>query len=291
MKIQSSRRTIMRRTTPFIVTFTPFLILASASQAWSQSLPETGMWVQWHLNWTEVDALTGLPVARPNGVLNPGEAAQISVSISFTPTGTLIPQPPALGPGWRVHALGQTVARLSSPGGTWSHVATAPGWTSYGHIVPGAAVIMLMQNPAVDIRNPVPDFWHGIWTPAQYSNTMVPFATSLFGSYEDSLIFAEVVGPPLSHPPVLVDTNHAQLSIPMSSSPAPCYANCDGSTAEPILTIDDFICFVNEFALAHALPPSQQITHYANCDGSTTQPVLTVNDFVCFINEFAQGCP
>jgi 6-phosphogluconolactonase (cycloisomerase 2 family) len=70
-----------------------------------------------------------------------------------------------------------------------------------------------------------------------------------------------------------------------------CYANCDGSTSEPILTVDDFICFINEFAAAQALPPEQQVGHYANCDGSTALPVLTVDDFICFINEFAKGCP
>jgi hypothetical protein len=71
----------------------------------------------------------------------------------------------------------------------------------------------------------------------------------------------------------------------------PCYANCDGSTVAPNLNIDDFICFVNEFAQAQAVPPSQQMTHYANCDGSTIEPILSVNDFLCFINEFAAGCP
>ena len=30
---------------------------------------------------------------------------------------------------------------------------------------------------------------------------------------------------------------------------------------------------------------------YANCDGSTTSPVLSANDFQCFINTFAGGCP
>jgi hypothetical protein len=30
---------------------------------------------------------------------------------------------------------------------------------------------------------------------------------------------------------------------------------------------------------------------YANCDGSTTEPVLNVEDFICFINAFAAGCP
>ena len=29
---------------------------------------------------------------------------------------------------------------------------------------------------------------------------------------------------------------------------------------------------------------------YANCDGSTVQPVLNANDFACFLNKFAAGC-
>jgi outer membrane protein assembly factor BamB len=30
---------------------------------------------------------------------------------------------------------------------------------------------------------------------------------------------------------------------------------------------------------------------YANCDGSTAQPVLNVADFTCFLQKFAAGCP
>jgi trimeric autotransporter adhesin len=70
-----------------------------------------------------------------------------------------------------------------------------------------------------------------------------------------------------------------------------CYANCDGSTTAPILNVEDFTCFINEFAAAIQLPHEQQLTHYANCDESTTAPVLNVEDFTCFINKFAQGCP
>jgi hypothetical protein len=72
---------------------------------------------------------------------------------------------------------------------------------------------------------------------------------------------------------------------------APCYANCDGSTTAPVLNVDDFTCFVNEFAAAQSLPIAQQIASYANCDASTIAPVLNVDDFTCFINAFAQGCP
>jgi hypothetical protein len=60
-----------------------------------------------------------------------------------------------------------------------------------------------------------------------------------------------------------------------------CYANCDGSTATPMLTSNDFQCFLNSFAMGSA---------YANCDGSTVAPILNVNDFTCFMNAFAAGC-
>jgi hypothetical protein len=64
--------------------------------------------------------------------------------------------------------------------------------------------------------------------------------------------------------------------------PVTCYANCDDSTAAPILNVNDFVCFQTKFAAGDP---------YANCDGSTTPPVLNVNDFVCFQSKFAAGCP
>jgi hypothetical protein len=72
--------------------------------------------------------------------------------------------------------------------------------------------------------------------------------------------------------------------------PAPCRANCDQSAVAPILNVDDFTCFINEYASASVLPLQQQVEHYANCDGSTSAPILNVDDFTCFINEFAAGC-
>ncbi|MBL9031965.1 MAG: hypothetical protein JNM80_09690 [Phycisphaerae bacterium] len=62
----------------------------------------------------------------------------------------------------------------------------------------------------------------------------------------------------------------------------PCPANCDGSTAAPVLNVADFICFLNRFAAGDSR---------ANCDASTTPPVLSVADFVCFQTQFAAGCP
>jgi hypothetical protein len=76
----------------------------------------------------------------------------------------------------------------------------------------------------------------------------------------------------------------------VTAGPPGCYPNCDGSTVEPILNVDDFTCFINEFASAQGLPHAQQVTAYANCDQSTTAPALNVDDFTCFINQYAQGC-
>jgi hypothetical protein len=69
-----------------------------------------------------------------------------------------------------------------------------------------------------------------------------------------------------------------------------CYADCDGSG---VLNIDDFICFISEYASAFTLHGCliMGTPCYANCDDSTTDPILNVEDFICFINEFAQGCP
>ena len=61
--------------------------------------------------------------------------------------------------------------------------------------------------------------------------------------------------------------------------PVACYADCDGSGS---LNVLDFACFLNTFAAGDP---------YANCDGSTAPPVLNVNDFGCFLNRFAAGCP
>jgi hypothetical protein len=63
--------------------------------------------------------------------------------------------------------------------------------------------------------------------------------------------------------------------------PTTCYANCDGSTTQPILNVADFTCFLTKFAAGDP---------YANCDGSTTPPVLNVADFTCFLTKFAAGC-
>ncbi len=76
--------------------------------------------------------------------------------------------------------------------------------------------------------------------------------------------------------------NGVNVGTATFSVAVPCYANCDSSTTAPILTANDFQCFLNKFAAADTT---------ANCDGSTSTPLLTANDFQCFLNAFAAGCP
>jgi len=63
--------------------------------------------------------------------------------------------------------------------------------------------------------------------------------------------------------------------------PSVCYADCDGSTTQPILNVADFTCFLQRYA---ANDP------YANCDASTVPPTLNVADFACFLQKYAAGC-
>ncbi len=72
------------------------------------------------------------------------------------------------------------------------------------------------------------------------------------------------------------------ISAVLSAAPPACYANCDASSGSPVLTANDFQCFLNKFAAGES---------YANCDGSSGSPTLTANDFQCFLNTFASGCP
>lgn len=57
-----------------------------------------------------------------------------------------------------------------------------------------------------------------------------------------------------------------------------CSANCDGSTGSPVLTANDFQCFLNAVARNDS---------YANFDGIS---VNNAEDFQAFLNNYAVGC-
>ncbi len=80
---------------------------------------------------------------------------------------------------------------------------------------------------------------------------------------------------------IFFDISNTNFTITPAVAP-PCYANCDGSTDVPVLSANDFSCFLGKF---RAGDPG------ANCDGSTDVPTLSANDFSCFLAAFRAGCP
>jgi trimeric autotransporter adhesin len=105
---------------------------------------------------------------------------------------------------------------------------------------------------------------------SSYSGSQSPTLTLTHIHESDAGVFDCIVTSPCGN----LASLPAQLTVI-------CYANCDESTAPPILTANDFVCFLVRYVGAHPL---------ANCDGSTTTPQLTANDFLCFLTRFAQSC-
>ncbi len=104
-------------------------------------------------------------------------------------------------------------------------------------------------------------------------------APAVAGQYHNSVITDNVT--PLDPTGIPVYKPVWRYMMTSGLSMTTCYANCDGSATPPILTANDFQCFLNSFA-------AQSLA--ANCDGSTAAPTLTANDFQCFLNSFAAGC-
>ena len=132
------------------------------------------------------------------------------------------------------------------------------------------------------------------WTPSVGSGA-VSFATSPYGSNPNAnavrwgtlynFRFDSTAAPVSGQATIGLFAPGTPASLVAAGMPVPgaaaCYANCDGSTAAPVVNVVDFSCFLNKFAAGDS---------YANCDGSTIAPVLNVDDFACFLNAFATGC-
>jgi hypothetical protein len=239
-----------------------------------------------------VSCPTLLDTAPPNnGLLSAGSGIFLDLTASDELTVLRIDYVASTAAGSYTEAQiwtrsGSYVGWDSDPS-AWTLHDTVSAWSA-GPAVP---VVGMLNNPIVIEANET----IGIYIMTQFGGI------SYTGSgpqqhYSDAnlALFSDLVrsnpwGGSTFTPRVFSGTIHYIMGGRRSSQA--CYANCDGSTTAPVLNVDDFSCFINEYATAQALPDEQQIPHYANCDRSTTPPVLNVDDFICFINEFAQGCP
>jgi serine protease AprX len=123
---------------------------------------------------------------------------------------------------------------------------------------------------------------NGVWSPPGGQANTVDVIENVFvqnpasGTWTIEVIGSEIVQDARLESPAL-DADFALVVSGVS-----CYANCDASTTPPVLTANDFQCFLNKFVAGDP---------YANCDNSTGSPTLTANDFQCFVTRFTEPCP
>jgi hypothetical protein len=115
--------------------------------------------------------------------------------------------------------------------------------------------------------------WHALGGGVAYSTTSDPASVYVIDDQPGGLLIGGTF---------TLAGGEESPSVAVWGAGAPaCYANCDCSTAAPVLNAADFVCFMARFVAGDP---------YANCDGSTAPPVLNVSDFVCFQQRFAEGC-
>jgi hypothetical protein len=256
----------------------------------------------------QVVGLTPRNIARWDGLewrpMGPGIQSTVYALEVFDEDGAG-PMPAALFAGGAFTAIGAVqmpgIARWD--GAAWSGVGPQPGQPSlltvrqlavfevegvHGpSLYVGGSFITSVQTPTPQQLRRIARWdgtaWHGLGDTVDGAiNRMVVVDRGAQGSAGLYILgnFRNAGGIP--------SLNIARWGCPAAP---PCYANCDQSTVPPVLNVDDFTCFINQYAQAQSLPPAQQVAHYANCDNSTIAPVLNVDDFTCFINQFALGCP
>jgi hypothetical protein len=138
-------------------------------------------------------------------------------------------------------------------------------------------VSVLFGGPSGTATNETWDWDGAAWT--QEAPVASPAARFNVGmAYDPARLQMVMYGGQLSGSSTVV----AESWLYSCAAPPPaCYANCDGSTAAPVLNVADFTCFLQRYAALDA---------YANCDGSTAAPTLNVADFTCFLQKYAAGC-
>lgn len=126
------------------------------------------------LAWSEVVTGTNTPVNNPNGVLEPGESARLSMSLSFNPgvgAPVLYQGGTALVSGFR--RVGFNVVTPNFAEGTWSLLGGATGFAPSATVTPSNTIgFASIQQPfptpggSPISANPLPDLWHILWTPS-----------------------------------------------------------------------------------------------------------------------------
>lgn len=184
------------------------LLSGAAIAALASATPSAAQVAMHTLEWLEVHANSSTPVANPNGLLEPGEAALLRVSVSFEPlVGSQLQYPGGVG---TVAAFGGSYFHWHSLGnvqGTWSNYSAAPGF----ELFPDPTFILGASQPTPshpalpNAANPVQALWEVVWTPSDYTPRQVSHWISGIsgtggGQWLTSMILETGIDPTTGHP-------------------------------------------------------------------------------------------
>lgn len=187
------------------------------------------------LRWTEVVAGSNTPVAFPNGVLDQGEAALVSLSVSFSPpVGTLVPyqypSPGGIAPIAGFAGIGFSMIATSALGGDWSSPTSSQGFdVGLSVPLPDGSILLCgaTQTPSgssfPNPVNPLPDLWRAVWTPSTYSSRQVSFAVepAADGAPRDYVYLGTgSTGNPFFGWAYGTNTTYTPISFPVAPCPA-----------------------------------------------------------------------
>lgn len=183
-----------------ILALTAVAGLAAVANAQSTTSSST---ISVNLSFVEVDG-SGTPVANPNGTVDFGESALITMDISFTnqnTVGTFTPNIGTFGSG-TIRGFGSGFLDLNgtnNAAGTWNVDQNAgygaaadwdvTGGQGNGSSANGGANLQNIQvgqfaaTPGgIVTTNPIAAIWTGIWTPGDYSARTVVFNSAGAGA-------------------------------------------------------------------------------------------------------------
>jgi hypothetical protein len=227
---------------------------AQTAQVWTDAAHTTPVVMSFSLTFSEFNAATMLPVSQSNGVIDPGELANIRLAISTVPIPTFSGTNPTTaaywnpavvgghGSGWLwgigsmfIDVVGDGGA--SSAQGTWASTGgqnnlrgvlgswavgdtttmgtPAQGGTRMANIQAGQFGGNLLNLSRV---NPVTNIWRGMWTPSSFAPRNVTFAVAdnSAGYPDASAILADSTFPASTYPLAAnVGVNFGSVSIPI----------------------------------------------------------------------------
>jgi hypothetical protein len=187
------------------------------------------------LEWTEVNALTNAPVANPNGILEPGEAARLIVSVSFTPpVGSVVQDPITLPGGATVRGFHSTIfginpTNIEEAGSWYGFSSPAPftnHYTTQHYPFIFGSVVQESQGGAwvPDPLNPIAGIWEAVWRPDSYEQREVEIRLESLAHTQSTIWGQTGVDPQTGHPtwttiPLQRRVAGASVNIPIIPAP------------------------------------------------------------------------